>query len=760
MIRGKKQATLSLFLPQYPMSPSVARRESEEVSMSVRRSVRLAIAVAAIWVVSPAAEGLAQSTPASNWVCPNGSMGGDASTTTYEAGCGLASGAPSAGGTSSGPPLTGAALRREMNIELRNGIANAAMQGAIDGFIGTMQRNAAAAAQQRQAFEQEMARRQQEAAEEQRIAEQQRVDAMFARLDSELKLSAFPFQLAMQGMDAPGPDDLHMKGMDVPGPNDLHMKIGDDSPTSTAYGIKGLPGIYVGGPAGGATTNMPDATGSNGTSSDASSSNPNLASGPGTGTTGQGIAGLPGTYLDGAQPSQAAGLAQAAQNLPAGPERDMTEDTALHAALHNPDLTSQTQDPQMQNFQKADLNYEQSLHTDTQASQNYAAAQAQVTSDQSAIATAKAQLASLQPTMEQQAALTNMLNVAKTNEAAAETARQIFENADVHLSMARTQATRALAGLPQSPSAPPINLSRNALSRDTTPALLRAQTPVEAYASAPGHPLAIAPAVTMPARSLTLQPVATPMSPVRAKICAQLSGAQDALRRLMKTQAIDQAGLTQWSDTVDKASSDAWKRGLEMAREYTGDKLTEYLGDLIKDSDQESEQIYLQISQEKDQTKVGALQQEWEKLGKDKVNLQETLEQVKRVGETTDALSDQYDNLSEILGADGKDEDLAEKIRELGGKFLRKDSVQEALGVSPEGSRYIKYAGSILDSSYDVLSEALAAQRIKQLNQNAEEFLQAQRALQNRIQATVAKLNADKQTSPPGEASCNMVAER
>ncbi|MHB1745404.1 MAG: hypothetical protein ACYCRE_11655, partial [Acidobacteriaceae bacterium] len=440
-------------------------------------------------------------------------------------------------------PNSGGGAIAQPNFQQQFG--QAFMQGAVNGFISAMQRNAAMRQQAQQAFQQETARRQQEAAEQQRVAAQQRIDAMFARLDSELKLSGLPFHLTMQGMDAPGPDDLHMKGMDDPGPDDLHVKIGDDSATATGYGIKGLPGVYVGGPAGGATTNTPDAAANNTASSDGSSGNPNLASGPGAGTTGQGIAGLPGIYLDGAQPSQAPELAQAAQGLPAGPERDMTEDTALHAALHNPDLTSETQDPQVQNFQKADLNYEQALHTDTQASQDYAAAQAQATADQSAVATAKAQLASLQPTVEQQAALTNMLNAAKTDEAASEAARQIFENADVHLSMARTQATGALASLPQSPNAPPIHLSRNALSRNATPIPLRLPTPVGSYASAPGHPLPATPAAPVAAQPLPVRPAATP-----AQLCAQLAGAENALRRLMETQTMHKEDLAEWGQSV------------------------------------------------------------------------------------------------------------------------------------------------------------------------------------------------------------------
>jgi hypothetical protein len=704
--------------------------------MRARTSVRLAIALAVAWVAFPTSEGLAQSTPASVAVPFNACDPSHNYTAEYQKleGCGTS--APAAGGAYT-----------LQNMQLQFG--QAVMQGAINGFISAMQRNAALAQQQRQAFAQEMARRQQEAAEQQRIAAQQRVDAMFARLDSELKLSNLPFQLTMQGMDAPGPDDLHMKGMDDPGPDDLHMKIGDDSSTSTGSGIKGLPGMYVGGPAGGATTNTPDTTASNTGSSDGSSSNPNLASGPGTGTTGPGIAGLPGMYLDGAQPSQAPELAQAAQNLPPGPERDMTEDTALNAALHNPDLTSQTQDPQVQNFQKADLNYEQALHTDTQASQNYAAAQAQVTSDQSAVATAKAQLASLQPTVEQQAALTNMLNAAKTDEAASEAARQIFENTDVHLSMARTQATAALASLPQSPSAPPIHLSRHALSRNATPAPLRLATPVGSYASAPGHPVPLVAAAPLPA-----EPAATP-----AQLCAQLAGAQIALRRLLDTAKMNNEGLAEWSDKVDDASDDAWGRGLDMARDFMGKGVNAYLQGKIDGSDKDIQSLYLRVSNEKNPTNMAETQKEWEALEQHKLYLQEALERAKKDQKQLDVLAEERDFHDWTKNNEGDLNENLEGVRQIVDNLIGDEEIQKRLGIS-EASDAIKYGESIVDSSYDILSEVLAAQRIKQLNRSAEQFLQAQRALQHRIETTVTQLNAASHNTPPGMTPCNAVATR
>lgn len=696
-------------------------RQMATAAMGLRLSLLLIVLLAGSTKMLTAQAGV--------FVCPNGTSSGLGDTATaaqYNAACGLGGLGGSSPGT--GRPLSGQALRNQMNQQMMQGMTNAFMQGAINGFMNSLHRSEAMRQQQQLLFQQQMQQQQQQAIEQEQLAEQQRINAMFARLNSEMKFG--------QGLES-----LHMKGMDDNGSDALHMKLGDDDATADSYGIKGLPGTYVGGPAGDATTNS--GAGDNAASG---GSNPNLVSGPGSGTTGPGIPGLPGIYLDGAQPEQAAPLAQAAQMVPAGPERDLEEDTALHAAQNNPALTGQTQDPQVQQFQQDNQNYQQALQTTAQARQQLAGAQSEVTADQSAIATAKAQLASLQPTEEQQAALQKMLDVAKSDEDASEAARKIFENADAHLSIARTQAIQSLAKTaPPAPNAGALLANLNA-----APHLLCAPQFAAASSQAMGTTVK-----SWPAQPLPAPPLATPMSPARAKICAQLTGAQDALHRLMEAQKMNNAGLAQWSDTVDEASDDAVERGLLMVREYTGDRLTDYLGDLIKDSDQESEQIYLRISLEKDQAKVGELQQEWEKLEEQKANLQETLERAKRVQETTDSWLDQSKSMSKIFESIGKNEGMTEKIRELTGDFLRKNYVQQAMGVSPEGSIYIKYAGSILDSSYDIFSEVLSAQRIKQLNQNANQFLQAQKALQHRIQTTIAKLNADKQTAPPGEATCS-----
>jgi hypothetical protein len=91
-----------------------------------------------------------------------------------------------------------------------------------------------------------------------------------------------------------------------------------------------------------------------------------------------------------------------------------------------------------------------------------------------------------------------------------------------------------------------------------------------------------------------------------------------------------------------------------------------------------------------------------------------------------------------------------EGVRQLADRLLDDDAVKGALHLSPDGTDYIKYSASIIDSGYDIYSEWLAAKQIKQLNQNAEQYLHAVDALRARIRRTVNQLNEYKAENPSG----------
>jgi hypothetical protein len=374
----------------------------------------------------------------------------------------------------------------------KNPVMSSFMQGAATGFISSMFANNAEAQRQQLLMATEILRRKQEQEQQRRIAEQQRMDAMFARLNSALKLEGLPFNLSMKGMASSSPESLQLKGMGSSGPADLKLKIADSSPTS--YGLKGLPGIYVGGPAGGDSTpsnSPPTASANAGTAS----SNPNLVSGPGTGTTGPGIPGLPGIYLDGVQPSRAPQLAEVAQTLN-GPDRAAAQDVALRAAQQNPALSTPSEDPKTQNFQQANQEYQRALASGNTASQDYQTAETHVESDHSVIDVARAQLNSLKPSVEQQQAFNQMLSAANTDEQAATLARQNFDSTQVNLSVSRDRAAAALASL-SPPSNPPLGAPTVGLNPNAVVASLK--TPDQGGTPVPPPTPVSAPAPVLPA---------------------------------------------------------------------------------------------------------------------------------------------------------------------------------------------------------------------------------------------------------------------
>jgi hypothetical protein len=692
--------------------------------------------------------------------CPDGSWtqvhcsGGDAE---YFAGCHINpnsnGGAPNNASSvnSVAAPLTGAALRRQMNQQLVMGVTNAAMQGAINGFLSSLARNNAAAQQQQQAFQQEMLRRQQEAAEQQRLAEQQRIDAMFARLNSELKLEGVPFGLSLKGMNSTGPEGLQLKGLNSSGPGDLKLKIGDASPTS--YGLKGLPGIYVGDPGGGdggssgtsATVNSNDA---------AAASNPNLASGPGSGTTGPGIAGLPGIYLDGVQPSQAPQLAQAAANL-SGPEKDVAEDTALQAAQQNPALAAPSQDPQVNNFQQADQQYQKALQADTTATQEYNAAQERVTADQSALQTAQSQLGNLQPTVDQQAALQKMLDVAGSDEEAAGIARKMFDNANLNLSVARGNAAGALAAM-----APPSNVHAGTSVVGLNPNAVAANLKTPEKIGAP---------VLLPAPKPASYASPTKSIPTQQQLRNRLEGIQEALRRLAEDEKKRGEARKEAAHDVEEAVGDAEERGVSMLFDLltTGwDNCAPVaqggvVGKLERDAARipgRIEEVYKDASAAKTGSDLGAFNNKVEELEKTKQWLENSANQIEHYNHRIAQL-EATDNTKEIIEkSDGAWLSTLEGVHKtiemgLDDKPIT-DYLEKAAGMADCHVVALKALSSAVESAEDIFKEGNAAEELRQMDDNTMKFLDAQKLLDQKLKATTAQLNCYKLQDPANVVNC------
>ena len=659
----------------------------------------------------------------------------------YNSECGIGSSSNSSNSNTSSSssnqnayaPLSGAALRQQMNQQLRTGVTNAAMQGFMQGFLNSMAKNSAAAQQQQQALQQEILRQQLEAEQQRRLAEQQRLDAMFARLNNELKLEGLPFNLSLKGMSAGNPGDLQLKGISSTGPDDLKLKVGDASATS--YGLKGLTGIYVGGPAGGDGS----ATGSVTANGDSSSSSPNWASGPG-------IAGLPGINLDGVQPSQAPQLAQAAQTM-SGPEKAIAEDTALEAAQNNPSLMSPSQDPQVQNFQQADQSYQQASVADTAAKQNYEVAQARAQADQTEVEVAQKQLDSITPSVQQQAAFDQMLGAAQSDEQASMLARQNFDSTEIHLSVSRDRAAVALA---QTTSAVDLRGTSS-----TTVASLKTPSPGDTHIL----PTAV---VSLP----KARPISSPAPvPTQAQLRARLDGMQESLRRLMEDESKRGKARKDAEKDIDDSVKEAQVNGIDMLSDLflTGwdhcapgvqggvkgfferhlDHVNEELRDLYKDA-----------SVAKPDANLGEFNEQWNALDRRKLWLENSIGRIKNYDQFLTNLHAGND-LKEIREkADGSIEGSLEGLGKVIGMGMDDDNIRTFLGLSECGAVTVKAASSVIDSVYDIFKEGDAAESLRQTDENTTQFLTAQKSLQRQIKRTVAQLNCYKISDASGVVAC------
>jgi hypothetical protein len=651
--------------------------------------------------------------------------------------CTSDSAAPSGNPNGSTPMAQGHNLQQNMvsygaNLMISN-IQNSTSRAFMNGFTNTFLQNVfdsqAEAQRQQQIIQQQIEARRRQEAEQRRIAEQQRVDAMFARLKGELKLEGLPFDLTPKPVSVD--TNLELKPMNASGPESLSLKLGNSTPTS--YGLKGLPGIYVGGPAG----SSDQASHSSANSSSEPAGNPNLASGPGTGTTGPGISGLPGIYLDRIQPDQAPQVAEAATHL-TGTDQVLAQEAALQAAQQNPALTGITQDTDIQAYQQNVQQYTKAVADEKSAEQQWKDAQSRAEGDRAALDLAHTKLDTANQTAAQQEAMNKMLSEAHSDEAAAEAARKVFDGTQAHVALTRSQAAGALATLAPSSAGTPNNASVVDLSHSPrpAPALLRTTSPNSG--SAPGKPI-VASAALKP--SVAPDPVPRPTIP---QLCSRLSGTQDALRRLMETQKMQNENREEWEKTVDAASDDALKRGFDMTREVMGGAFQDKVKNLINKNDVEVQKLYRDISAEKDPLKVGEMQKRWQELDLNKANLEDTLQRSEKYYKHLDELAGERDLHDWIKESNSDLPGFMEGVRQLADHLLADDAVKGALRLSPEGADYIKYSASIIDSGYDIYSEWLASDQIKQLNRNSEQYLRAVAALQTRIQETVKQLNAYK----------------
>jgi hypothetical protein len=626
-------------------------------------------------------------------------------------------------------------------MNTKNPIMGSMMQGAATSFISSLFADNSEALRQQQAMAEEIARRAQERERQRRIAEQQRIDAMFARLNSELKLEGVPFALSLKAMNSTDPQGLQLKGVNSSsGPEALTLKLSQSSPTS--YGLKGLPGIYVGGPAGSDDTATPGGE------------NPNLVNGPGTGTTGQGIPGLPGIYLDGPKPEQAAEFAQAANNL-SGPDKTVAQDAAIEAAQRNPALSQPSQDPKVQAFQETAQQYDQSADAVKTTQQQWNDAQSRADADRTAIDVARSQMEAVSATPQQQQAFNQMLSAAKSDEDAAETARKIFENSNVTLSISRTNAATALSALAPASSASTVDLRG---TRQTTVANLK--TPDKT-----GTP------VYVPVRTAA-PPAAAPAPkpiPTETQLRARLEGLQEALRRLAEDEKKRGEARAEAAKDVDEAMGDAEERGLDMlvdllttgwdncAPMAQGGVVGKFKRDAAKIPG-EIEAVYREASAAKDVNTLGSFNQKKEALDRTKIWLESSAEQIERYNDRLGQINATLNARDAIEKSNGDWESSLEELHDTIETALDDEPIKKYLEKSAglAGCHIVglKATSSIVDSVYDIFKEGDAAVDLRQMDDNTMKFLAAQKALDAKLKATTAQLNCYKLTDAAQVVSC------
>jgi hypothetical protein len=690
--------------------------------------------------------------------CPNGTVipantvisGPDV---TPEELCGLHSSSGNTGASSpnvkisnTGNPMQDA-VTNSVNMLIvsntKNPFVSSFMQGAATGFLSSMFANNAEAEKQRAIMAAEILRRRLEEERQRQIAEQQRQDAMFARLSAELKLDGLPMNLAMKGLNSSSPSDLQLKSMNSSGPDALKLKIGDPGPT--AYGLKGLPGIYVGGPAGG-----PSTAASSGGAIASTGANPNLVNDPGTGNTGLGIPGLPGIYLDGAQPSQAPQLAQTAQNLN-GPERTVAEDTAIHAAENSPVLKAPSQDPNVQTFQQNDQDYQHALSANAAAVQQLETAQAHVESDKSAIEVAKAQLASVTPSVEQQHAFDQMLSASKSDEAAAMIARQNFDSTQISLSASRDRTSQALAQVSLGPA---IDLRGTASS---TVANLKAPDRL-------GVPVVASQPVVKVQPVVPHSSVAKPI-PTEEQLHKRLEGLQESLKHLMEAEERRGETREEAVKDVEEAVDDAQERGADMLLDLfltgwdhcaplaQGGVVGKFERDAER-TEEELQKVYKEASVTKDASKLGEFNEKAEALENTKLWLEQSIHKIEGYKQDVDDLKAAGDTADAIAKSQGKLEFSVESLRKAIDMGLDNKQIVGVLQLSECGAVTVKAGSSIIDSVYDIFKEGDAAVALRQADENTMQFLKAQASLNGQIKRTVKQLNCYKLSAPDAIVNC------
>jgi truncated hemoglobin YjbI len=324
---------------------------------------------------------------------------------------------------------------------------------------------------------------------------------------------------------------------------------------------------------------------------------------------------------------------------------------------------------------------------------------------------ARQQAAGVTPPPTLQKAVEDLNTVAKTDEQASVRAQQEFDAASAHLAVSRTKAIDALVAM-----APTTDTSTVNLSDKKQPLVVYLDSP-KTSTSATGSPTAAA----------SSSRVAMPHT--AGELCTEVAGLQQALQRLTQAQATQTADREQWLALMDDATRDAGKQAADYASEGSTTLLTHYFDQRMRDI------VVQRAADGIDAGKRKQLDDQFKALRDAKQNVEKWGSQRKQVSPP-----DPFD-VQKWKSLKAKDlEDWLDDIKDAIDSTLAKPEVQRALTLSEDGTKVISLSESIIDSGYSIAREVVSIKQIGMLNENAERYLKAVKALRDKMQDTVNNL--------------------
>lgn len=224
----------------------------------------------------------------------------------------------------------------------------------------------------------------------------------------------------------------------------------------------------------------------------------------------------------------------------------------------------------------------------------------------------------------------------------------------------------------------------------------------------------------------------------------QVKDIQEALRRLNKSILSDASQHAEWEKATNEAMRNAWDRGKGMLVDegisFLGNSVGNRLEKQLKDADMEIRRAADMLSGETDPGRRERLHAAFKLLSKQREEIQQTQKEAEPILTKLREAKQALDTADYAESNPGDLEKSLKGIYELIRIALDNPKVKRVLKIGDKYAAGAGYAQSIVDSSYDVATEAVAWKRINQLNRNSNEYLWAVDALQKRMEKTVKKM--------------------